>query len=123
MANNYVEQEPDLPGQSTIEVYSTTDERKKLDNNTSLCYIIYASLLWITICIVIYSLHQSKKKLLSHDTSWCCKCFNIANEPSYTGPQLEFSHCLDDGCSCNLCNDQYNKYLNESSNENIECPN
>ena len=96
----------------TAEYYATTEPELKRKLRWALRYVVLSNILWTTIAIVIFYRNHHKSQLLQDSIylESCCKCWTIANDAAYNGPQLEFSHCLND-CSCNLCSDQYDQYL------------
>lgn len=119
MAHSLEYERSDLPKINTIDAYSVdaktiamiATERKWL-----LGYIVYASILWISIASCIFFVNTQKAQLAKKKTWSCCKCWAIANQPNYNGPQIDWSHCLND-CSCNLCA-KYTLYLTENDDNN-----
>ena len=98
---------PELLAYKTEDLYSVTSEEVRIKKKWLLYYVVYATVLWIVIGAAIYYLNQSKANQVQNHKSSCCSCWQIANSDNYNGPQIGWSHCIDDGCSCNLCNDQY----------------
>ena len=115
--------EPELLAYKTEDLYSVTSEAVRTKKKWLLCYVVYATMLWIMIGSAIYYLNQSKATEVKKDKSSCCRCWKIANAINYNGPQIGWSHCIEDGCSCNLCNDQFDTFLsmNATESDDITC--